>query len=222
MVHYLRATIPAVRPEQVDAAAGEIRGFVVAEAMEFTDGRGRFTVESLRQIVLLWPTAGLKCRFGHPTIYNDGGLVRLLGRAFNPRVDGGCVRADLRLNPTSFGTPSGDLGGYVLNLAKNDPGALMASLVLDSNELPGEWGGPSVWMPTKLHAVDLVDEGAATVSLFTPSGSGLSRPSTNGGRLTAIYRRKLAEQERRIEGVSTGILRRKLNDQVRRMRPFAG
>lgn len=219
MLQQLRAVAPSGR---VDVPAKAIRGFVVAEAGAFTDGGGQFTAESLRLIVRLWPRDGLRCRFGHPPLFGDG-LGLHLGRARNPRVDGAVVRADLQLNEVSHAAPAGDLGRYVLDLAASDPEALAASLALShSEQQPAGYDEPPVWLPTRLFAVDLVDEGAATPGgLFGPAGGGLSRRPAGPDALAEIYRRRLEGQAVRF-GSAVAPLRRRLEGRTRRVRPAAG
>jgi HK97 family phage prohead protease len=184
----------------VDRKAKVIRGYVVAELGTFKSGRGQFDGHSLDKIVSLYRRhpVGLRSRFTHPTMFRDG-LGSFLGRSKDAYRDGSKVRADLHLANVSFGSPQGNLGQYVLDLAASDPDAFMSSLVLkaDKIELVDARGRrktdangellPPVWRPTELVASDLVDEGDATSSL-------LARPSVcDYGR-----RQKLREQEARM------------------------
>jgi len=158
---------------QVDRAAGVIRGYTVAQMGPFKSGRGEFDAAGLRQAArLMGGPRGVKSRFTHPTLSGDG-LGKFLGRAKDARVEGGKLKADLHLSPTSRNTPSGDLGGYVMDLAESDPDAFGSSLVLKAREdlrLDGK-GRPAVgpdgeelpplWWPEEIHASDVVDEGDA-------------------------------------------------------------
>ncbi len=165
----------------VDREAKVLRGFVMAQAGPFkSEGRGEFDQQSLEAIVGLANArnSGLKSRFAHPTMSDDG-LGKFLGRVRNARLDGNKVRGDLHLDPTSFNTPSGNLGGYVLDLAESDPAALSSSLVLkvkkeyrlnsdgtkqiDANGKPL----PPLWRPTALHASDIVDTGDAVDAILS-------------------------------------------------------
>ncbi len=119
---------------------------------------------------------------------SDDGIGKFLGRAKNFRMDKAtnsdgkmvkAVRGDLYFDPTSHSTPHGDLATYVMNLAESDPDALSSSLVLARDAVPqldakGKplYGDddeplPDLWMPTKLHASDLVDTGDAVDSLLS-------------------------------------------------------
>jgi len=172
----------------VDRENEVLHGFVVVEQGVINGGHdGEFDAAALKSIVKLMKAerVGLKSRFSHPTLSDDG-LGKFLGRAHNPRLstvgdDMPAVRADLYLDPTSHTTPAGDLGGYVLDLADSDPAALSSSMVLsverefriDKKGRPqvDEAGDqlPPLWRPVALHATDIVDEGAAVGSLLSAS-----------------------------------------------------
>lgn len=168
----------------LDREKRRINGYVVAQEGLFHDRRGQFSADSLARIVALMQGAepvGLKSRFAHPSLSSDG-LGKFLGRAHNPRLDTigerRVVRADLQLDPSASKTPSGDLAGYVMDLAEHDPAAFGTSLVLQSKKQAflGEDGRrkkdaegkeiPDLWLPTKLHASDVVDQPNATSSLL--------------------------------------------------------
>lgn len=165
----------------VDREKRVLRGYVVAQRGAFkTEGRGQFDDESLAQIVRLMKSnpKGTKSRFAHPTLSDDG-LGKFLGRSWDPRIDGDRVRADLHLSASSFESPAGNLGGYILDLAESDPDALSSSLVIQTDKLPvlDEHGRPEldeagkeippIWRPTKIHASDIVDEGDAVDGLLS-------------------------------------------------------
>lgn len=155
----------------VDREKNVLRGFVVAEAGPFkTEGRGQFTIDSLKRIVVLGNQSrkGLRSRFQHPNLMNDG-LGKFLGRVKSFRLDGDKVRADLHFNPTALETPpegGKPYGIYVMDLATSDPNALSSSLVLSAERAPAGAGEPEVWLPTKLNASDIVDQGEAVGGIF--------------------------------------------------------
>lgn len=176
----------------VDREERVIRGFIVAEEGPFKDLRGEFNREAINQIAeqMLASPKGLKSRFTHPTLSDDG-LGKFLGRAKNARVEAVerqgqerlAVRADLHLSGTAFETnPNGNLGRHVLDLAEEDSDALGASLVIrpreeqrlneDGTILRDEDGEPlpPLWFPESLHAIDVVDEGDATHSFLGVEG----------------------------------------------------
>jgi hypothetical protein len=72
----------------------------------------------------------VKSRFTHPGLSSDG-LGKFLGRTTSARVDGDSVRGDLHLAESAHNTPSGDLAGYVMDLAEEDPQAFGASIVFE-------------------------------------------------------------------------------------------
>ncbi len=174
----------------VDRENAVIRGFVVAQEGIFKDkSRGEFDKAALQTIVKLTRAApnGLKSRFAHPSLSDDG-LGKFLGRVRNPRLDTigtresegvrkddkiTVVRGDLHLDPSASKTPNGDLADYVMTLAESDSDAFSSSLALKSNkefrrdkrgrpQLDAEGNElPPLWRPTHLHASDVVDTGDA-------------------------------------------------------------
>lgn len=181
----------------VDREKNVIYGRVVAQEGPFkSQGRGEFDLQALRTIKKLMDGKpnGLKSRFQHPTMSDDG-LGKFLGRDKNARMDTimkpmgdgtfkqlNVVRADLHLDPSSFTTPYGSLGSYVMDLAENDPEAFSSSLVLKTDEeyrldkqgrrLTDEAGEPlpPLWRPKELHAVDVVDTGDAVDGFLSAQG----------------------------------------------------
>lgn len=177
---WLRAPVSG-RPVGVDRKENVLRGYVVAQLGPFkTPGRGEFDLSALAKIVELINAEpkGLKSRFAHPT-ESDDGLGKYLGRAKNASLEGDRVRADLHLAEASFKAPSGNLGGYVLDLAEQDPDALSSSLVLKVDKtyridekgrrLQGPDGEdlPPLWMPEELHSSDVVDTGDAVDGILS-------------------------------------------------------
>lgn len=183
--NWLRAGLAKAKPIGVDRENNVIHGYVLAERGPFKSaGRGEFDDDGLRQIVALAKAkpAGLKSRFTHPSLSDDG-LGKFLGRSKNVRMDGPRVRGDLHLSAASHTSPSGDLGKYVMDLAESDPGAFGSSLVLEADEkmrldakghpLADADGEPlpPLWYPKVLHASDVVDEGDAVHNGFLSSAS---------------------------------------------------
>lgn len=181
----------------VDREKNAIFGAVLAQEGAFkSEGRGEFDLKSLKQIVTLArkKPEGLKSRFGHPTLSNDG-LGSYLGRIKNVRLDSvrvkrddgpvllHAVRGDLFFDPTALETPpegGRPLGDYVMARAESDPGAISSSLVLQADKeeqldpktkrpLLDAKGNPRspLWRPTKLHASDVVFEGDAVDDLLS-------------------------------------------------------
>ncbi len=188
---WLRATV-SDQSVGVDREAGIIYGKVVAQQGPFKDERGEFDLQALRAIVKLGRehSNGLKSRFGHPTLSDDG-LGKFLGRTQKLRMDTAttpqgeevaAVRGDLHLSRTAFDEPPGGgkpLAEYVMDLAEEDSEALSSSLVLEIEEelrldkkgrrLVDEDTGrelPPLWRPVRLHASDIVDTGDAVDGLL--------------------------------------------------------
>lgn len=217
----LRASFKSVAGK-VDREAKALLGYVVAQEGPFkSDGRGEFDADSLTTLRELGNAnpKGLKSRFTHPDMSNDG-LGKHLGRARNFRMDSAidartgkrvnAVRADLFFAETAFKTPNGDLATYVMDLAEEDPDALSSSIVVTANEEPrkdksgklmtDELGNPlpPIWRPTALHASDIVDTGDAVDGLLS---SGID---TDGLPLDALWKgselldKLFAEQPRHV------------------------
>lgn len=190
---WLKAEAPRAAPVGVDRKQNAILGYVLAQEGPFkSKGRGEFDQDALREIVRLANAKprGLKSRFAHPGLSDDG-VGKYLGRARNARMDRvsversgkkvslAAVRGDLFFDPTASKTPSGDLAGYLLDLAESDPDAVSSSLVLEVDEeyrvdeknrrLEDAEGEPlpPLWRPKRLHASDIVDEGDAVDGLLS-------------------------------------------------------
>jgi len=189
--------VPARGSSGVNRADKAVYGVVLAEVGHFhSPGRGQFTDASLKAIEGLAKglSKGLKCRFCHPNMSNDG-LGKFLGRFWNIRREGNQIRGDLKISDTAMttnihgGTP---LGEYVMALAEEDPHALETSFVLEADKrfLRDENGEflkdgngdrqPPEWIPTKLNAADVVDDGDAVHNGFlsTRNTSSLAAKAT--------------------------------------------
>lgn len=181
----LRVEPLRARPVGVDTTAEVIRGYVLAQEGPFkSEGRGEFDRAALKEIVRLTNAEkkGLRSRFTHPGLSGDG-LGKYLGRAKGAWLDQSApawlARADLHISPSSHDTPSGDLGGYVLRLAQEDPDALSTSLVIafdeeyrlnaDGTPVRDKEGNvlPPLWRPTGLQATDVVDRGDAVDGMLS-------------------------------------------------------
>ena len=154
-----------------------IVGVSIASIGEAAGHRLLFDDKSLVQLQQLGSSkqTGIKSRFTHPDWFNDG-LGKYLGRIKNFHINGDKLTGDLHISPTAHTTPTGDLAGYVLQLAQEDPSALGVSVVVDldrvwitadGQEVPASGGRPSnapgkypVARIKELYAADLVDEPA--------------------------------------------------------------
>lgn len=181
---------------KVDTESKTIFGFVVAQLGPFrTAGRGEFDDRSLRQLVRLMKLDpdGLPCYYKHASPVEPDRLGWFLGRAKNPRIETigvlrngeklklSAVLADLHLDDSAFeGNPNGDIGGYVLKLAKSDPRSFSSSLTLHAAKehrllrgrpvLDEQTGQPlpPIFRPLELASIDIVQSGEA-VDSFLPS-----------------------------------------------------
>lgn len=176
--------LPRVDPAGGDFKAGIIRGASVISKGVTKDARGEVDDTTMRQIIDLGNASpgGSKVRFTHPGLSDDG-LGSYLGRAKNFRFDGGGrPRADIHLSAVSEASPKGDLRGYVLKLADQDPDAFGVSVAMkwkeeyqvDANGKPllDKAGAqlPPLIRAERLHAVDVVDNPAANDGLFADAG----------------------------------------------------
>lgn len=125
----------------------------------------------------------VKARFTHPGMSSDG-LGKSFGRFQNARVVGDKVLGDLHFSKAGRNSPDGDLGGYVMNLADEDPESFGMSIVFERDLVAeerfeiehrlkadddGTFASPDEHNIQQLpharvfsmHAVDAVDEPAA-------------------------------------------------------------
>ena len=168
--------------EAVEQDKGILRGVAIMTEGE-VKGHGYFADADFVEDVISHGnanTSGLKARFGHPAMSGTA-LGTFLGRAKNFRRDdhGGAAlaRADLFLSNSASDAPGGDLKGYILKLAADDPEAFGMSIVFerdgfyrrtpdgkkvkygddDYQEAPAK----DYIALKKLHAADAVDDPAA-------------------------------------------------------------
>lgn len=163
----------------VDMDKGVLLGVKVIEIGSVNDSRPFFVdEETLRQIEELGnrPSKGVKVRYTHAG--SEDAMGSHLGRASNFRVDGDCVRADITLAKSSFISPRGNLGGYVLTLAEEDSLSLGMSV---AGTLDGETMSDledSGVMPLRfidLYSADVVADPAATRNgLFSSQGNNMT------------------------------------------------
>ena len=175
--------------QNIDRTKGVIYGCSVAVAGEAAGHKLIFDDTSLRQLLDIGnrKTTGIKSRFTHPGLSEDG-LGKFLGRMKDFRFHMDKLIADLHLSESAATTPAGNLRDYLLNLASEDPAAFGISVVVDlekfwidqdGNEIAVKEPMPAkpmykypVARITSFVAADAVDEPALNpAGLFSASGS---------------------------------------------------
>ena len=152
---------------QIDEAAGILKKVVVAQAGKVKSYFEQIDSITLSQIALLGNSkeAGVKARFGHPNMCSSS-FGTYIGRFKNFQVEGEKVFGDLHLDDVCKESPSGNLFDYIVKMAKNNPDMFGASIAF----VPGEPSLTDEEYPATriddLLATDLVDDPAATNSLF--------------------------------------------------------
>lgn len=213
---------------QLTGAIGEnsILGVSIASTGEALGHRLLFDQVTLSQLQTLaaGKSAGIKSRFTHPDWFHDG-LGKYLGRFHNFRVEGEKLLGDLMLSKTAHSSPAGDIGQYVLDLAREDPQALGVSAVVDlervwvtadGKEIPAGGGRPSnavgnypVARITQLYAADIVDEPAINPNGLFQSNPQEGEPQEMNEEEYKQVETRLAQAEATIER-----LNKSLEDQV--------
>ncbi len=120
----------SMKNAQVDVDAQLIRDFAVITAGEAIGHFMWIDQTFMSQVVEAGNAKrqGVKVRFTHPGLCNDG-LGKFLGRAKSYRLDGNIVRADLHVSEVADESPDGKLGSYILRMAEKEPDMLGASIV---------------------------------------------------------------------------------------------
>ena len=152
----------------INEGSGVLQKVVVAQAGKVKSYFEEIDGETLAQIVALGNAkeSGVKARFGHPNMCSSA-FGTYIGRFKNFQVDGDKVTGDLHLDTVCKNAPAGNLYDYILNMAKKNPdmfGASMAFIPAEPAVGSGEF--PLVRIE-ELLATDLVDDPAATNSLFS-------------------------------------------------------
>jgi len=151
----------------INEGSGVLQKVVVAQAGKVKSYFEEIDGETLSQIVSLGNAKenGVKARFGHPNMCSSA-FGTYIGRFKNFQLDGQKVTGDLHLDTVCKNAPGGNLYDYILTMAKKNPdmfGASMAFIPAEPALGTGEF--PLVRIE-ELLATDLVDDPAATNSLF--------------------------------------------------------
>lgn len=123
---------PAEGVKRVDRDARRINGYAVATVGEALGHGLWLDADTLQQIAEQGNARenGLKGRYTHPGLSSDG-MGKHLGRSKNFQIDGEICRADLELAKCASRSPDGDLAGYVMDLAEEDPESFGSSIVFE-------------------------------------------------------------------------------------------
>jgi hypothetical protein len=174
--------------EQINTREGIIKGVKMVSEGE-ASGHGVFLNKKfISKTVALGKAAknGVKARFGHPNMCNESlgtylGVYKNIRLKKEKREKGIRYHAlgDLHLSKTAKETPHGDLYNYILSLAKEAPDKFGSSIVFSGDayegkytDLEGEEQEGTLAEIESLKATDLVDEPAATDSLFSDTNAG--------------------------------------------------
>lgn len=95
---------------------------------------------------------GIKSRFAHPSLSGDG-IGKTYAKAFNARVVGDQVFADLHMLESGHETPDGDLAGYVMDLAEEAPEVFGVSIVFRH-----DWAAEDEFEVQNQKEVETIDE----------------------------------------------------------------
>ncbi|TSA28902.1 MAG: hypothetical protein D4R67_02990 [Bacteroidetes bacterium] len=152
---------------QVDESLGILHRVVVAQSGKVKSYFEMIDTTTLAQIESLGNARekGVKARFGHPNMCSSS-FGTYIGRFRNFIMEGDSVCADLHLDEICKDSPSGNLYDYIIKMAKNNPDMFGASIAF----VPGKPEATDAEFPStrieELLATDLVDDPAATNSLF--------------------------------------------------------
>jgi len=152
---------------QVDEDNGILHKVVVACEGKVKSYSEMIDAVTLDQIMTLGNARekGVKARFGHPNMCSST-FGTYIGRFRNFMVDETSVYADLHLDEICKESPSGNLYDYIVKMAKNNADMFGASIAF----VPGKPESTDAEFPStrieELLATDLVDDPAATNSLF--------------------------------------------------------
>jgi flagellar biosynthesis chaperone FliJ len=152
---------------KIDPDTGILQKVVVAQAGKVKSYFEQIDATTLAQIESLGNAkeAGIKARFGHPNMCSSS-FGTYIGRFKNFQIEGDKVFGDLHLDDVCKDSPTGNLFDYIVKMAKNNPDMFGASIAFVPAE-PEITGAeyPSTRIE-QLLATDLVDDPAATNSLF--------------------------------------------------------
>ncbi|MBS0206633.1 MAG: hypothetical protein JSS49_27465 [Planctomycetes bacterium] len=128
------------RSGKIDRTGGQFGAGIIPAVSAITRGEALghdFWIDDvfLGQVAaaLAAATDGSKCRFTHPGLSADG-LAKGLGLAIGGRLQGDQVLTDLHFYASAHKSPDGDLAGYVMDRADEDPLHFGTSIMFISDE----------------------------------------------------------------------------------------
>jgi len=110
--------------------AGYIKGFAVitmGEALGHESWCDEVFIQQVAEQLEAGSDKGVKARFTHPNQCGDS-LSKGLGRVYFTRAEDGKVYGDLHFWKAAHKSPDGNLAGYLLDMARDDPSAIGASI----------------------------------------------------------------------------------------------
>ncbi len=110
--------------------AGYIKGFAVITAGEALGHQcwcDEVFIQQVAEQLEAGSDKGVKARFTHPNQCGDS-LSKGLGRVYFTHAEDGKVYGDLHFWKAAHKSPDGDLAGYLLDMAHDDPSAIGASI----------------------------------------------------------------------------------------------
>lgn len=132
----IRLSFAGLSAKSISRDTDEILGVSVVTRGEALGHGLWLDADFIKQVVKAGNSAksGVKARFAHPGLSGDG-LGKFLGRAGNFRQEGDKAFADIAFSRSAHNTPDGDLAGYIMDLAEDDPEALGVSIVFSQDLL---------------------------------------------------------------------------------------
>ena len=175
-MHFSTDTLFQPSAPSIDTENGIIKNVLVVSKGEAKGHNLFLNDEFLERTALLGneATKGVKARYGHPNMCSTA-LGTYIGRYKNFHKENNNVLADLYLDDTARISPNGNLYDYILSLAATNPDMFGSSIAFKCGEITSltEEIENSSKTTTRnfasiesLHAVDLVDDPAATDGLF--------------------------------------------------------
>lgn len=136
----LQSLAAATVPVRTEADQGKFGAGLLSDVSAITRGEALghgFWIDAvfLGQVAEQMTAAanGVKSRFTHPGLSADG-LSKGLGLAIGGKVSGDQVLTDLHFYESAHNSPDGDLAGYVMKRAKEDPLHFGTSIVFISDD----------------------------------------------------------------------------------------